>query len=288
MKNLQAHLALLFAAIIYGVNYFISKAVVPEPILPYAAILFRVFFGGVLFFIVHRFSGNEKLERKDLIRLIFCAVFGVAINQLMFFKGLSITTEVNAALIMTTSPILVMVLSAFILKERVTVKKVLGILCGAIGAILLIGGKNFEFSSSTIWGDVFVFINALSYGVYLVLVKPLMNKYKPITVIRYAFIFGLFMVVPFGFPEFLEIEITDLTPRVIWSLVFIIVGTTFLAYLLNAWALKRVNPSVVGFYIYLQPILAASLTLLLGRDIDVLYTAMLGALIFAGVYLVSN
>ena len=139
-------------AVIYSVTYFVTKSIIPEYLGPFGAILIRVFFGSILFTIVHRLISKEKILKKDYGKLILTAFFGVTLNQLMFFKGLSITTPINASLIMTTSPILVMIISAIMLGEKITWKKVLGIGLGAIGAILLIGGNDFAFSSTTLWG----------------------------------------------------------------------------------------------------------------------------------------
>jgi len=288
-QQLKAHLAMFTVALIYGINYFVTKVVVPDYIEPFGAILIRVFFGSILFFLVHKLTVDEKVEKSDLKKFALCGMFGVAANQLMFFKGLSITTPVNASLIMTTTPILVLITSAIVLGEKITLTKVIGILLGATGAILLIGGTDFSFSSDTLWGDVFIFLNAMSYGIYLILVKPLMKKYEAITVVRWTFSFGLLMIFPFGISEFMETPVDNLlNPTVLWSMAFIIVFTTFFAYLLNAYSLRFVNASVVGFYVYLQPILATFFTIVLGQDIDLMRTLLLSGLIFTGVYLVSK
>ncbi len=288
IQQWKAHLAMLIVALIYGINYFVTKSVVPEYIKPFGAILIRVAFGSALFILVHVLFVREKVERKDYLKLALCAFFGVALNQLMFFKGLSITRAVNASLIMTTTPILVLIVSAIFLKEAITWKKILGIILGATGAVLLIAGSDFSFGSETIWGDLFILINASSYGIYLVLVKPLMNKYKALTVVRWTFSFGFLMILPFGFSEAMELKLAVFTPKVLWAMGFIILFTTFMAYLLNAWSLRFVNASVVGFYIYLQPVITTILTLVLGLEIDLVRTLLLSSLIFTGVYLVSK
>ena len=275
-------------AVIYGISYFITKTVVPEFIQPFGAILIRVFFATLLFIIAHSLSSKEKIDKKDYPKFIAAAFFGVALNQLMFFKGLSITTPINASLIMTTTPILVMILSALILGEKITWKKILGIGMGLTGAILLLGGTNFSFQTTTIWGDLAILTNALSYGAYLIVVKPLMKKYEALTVVRWVFTFGFIIIIPFGFNEMLAIPSSSFTLNVFLGMAFIILFTTFLAYLLNAWALRFVNPSVVGFYIYIQPILATFITLFLGKDLNIIHTLIQSALIFIGVYLVSK
>ena len=183
-SNLKAHIALLGANIIYGINYTVAKDVMPEYILPFGFIFCRVIGALALFWIVHSFS-YEKVERKDLLLLAVCGLFGVCANQLMFFYGLNITTPINAGIIMTSNPIMVLIASAIILKNRITVFKIFGIFLGITGALLLLlFKKDFSFGSDTLLGDMFIFLNALSYGTYLVLAVPLMRKYKPITVIN--------------------------------------------------------------------------------------------------------
>lgn len=286
--NLKPHLALLGANIIYGLNYTIAKDVMPEFISPFGFIFCRVSGALLLFWIIFSFS-YEKVAKKDLLLLAICGLFGVAGNQLMFFYGLNLTTPINAGIIMTSNPIFVLITSAIILKNRITVLKVSGIALGIIGALLLLLFKNdFSFGSETITGDIFIFLNALSYGTYLVLAVPLMKKYKPLTVITWVFTFGFIYVFPFGIEEFTQIEWSTFTNSIWWKFTFVIIGTTFWAYLLNIYGLKHLNPSTVSTYIYLQPLLAASFAIWVGKDhLDWIKVAA-AILIFSGVYLVGK
>lgn len=287
MNRSTVHIVLFLVSTIYGANYSVAKLIVPEYIGPFATIFFRVTVAGALFWIVHRIWINEKIDSsKDYFRLALCGLFGVASNQLLFFKGLSITTPINASLMMLTTPVLVFILSYVFLKERLTISKVSGLILSSIGAILLIGGNDFSFGSQTALGDLFILLNACSYGIYLIIAKPLMSKYHALTIVKWMFLFGAIVVIPFGSNEVSQIEWSSVPITFYWSLGYIIMGTTFLAYLLNAWALKFVNASVVGAYIYLQPVLAPIFAyIILGSVID-LNTILYGAVIFAGVYLV--
>lgn len=276
-------------ALIYGANYSIAKIIVPDLIGPFAVIFFRVIIAGALFWLLHAFWIKEKIDsRKDYYRLALCGTFGVAGNQLLFFKGLSITVPINASLMMLTTPVLVLVLSYFFLSERINWVKIVGIIISLFGAIMLVGGTDFSFNSTTALGDLFIFLNACSYGIYLVLAKPLMNKYNALTIVKWIFFFGAIIVIPFSFSEVVVIEWNGLPPMFYYCLGFIIIGTTFLAYLLNAWGLKFVNASVVGIYIYLQPVLATGFALLIRNDKLQLETFLMSLLIFSGVYLVSK
>ncbi|MFM1875256.1 MAG: hypothetical protein RL266_993 [Bacteroidota bacterium] len=287
-KQLLPHLALIGAQLLYGANYTIAKEVMPEYIQPLGFVLLRCL-GAVSLFWISGLFVKEKIDTKDLPKLALCALFGIAINQLFFFKGLSLTHPINAAVIMISTPILVLVMAAFIIKERVTSVKALGIGIGMIGTFLmLVIGKELSFSSNTFLGDIMVFINASSYGVYLVLVSPIMRKYNPITVIKWVFLFGLFMVLPFGYREFTEIEWSGFPPTVIWATVFVVVGLSYFAYLFNITALKYVSPSVVSTYIYLQPIIASAFAISLGKDELDWIKVLSAVLICTGVYLVSK
>ncbi|MDG1477721.1 MAG: DMT family transporter [Vicingaceae bacterium] len=287
-SNLKPHLAVLGANIIYGLNYTIAKDVMPEYIPPFGFIFCRVAGALLLFWSIFAFN-YEKIAKKDLLLLAVCGFFGVAANQLMFFYGLNLTTPINAGIIMTSNPILVLIASAIILKNKITITKVGGIALGIVGALLLLLFKNnFSFGSETIVGDVFIFLNAMSYGTYLVIAVPLMKKYKPLTVITWVFTFGLIYVLPFGVTEFTEIAWSTFSTTIWLEFAFVIICTTFFAYLLNIYGLKNLNPSTVSTYIYLQPLLAAAFAIWVGKDSLDWIKIVAAILIFSGVYLVSK
>lgn len=290
-STLKAHLALLTVALIYGANYSITKVILDDNyMMPINLVMFRVITGAMLFTLCHQVFIKEKVDKADYGRLLLCAMTGVALNQAFFITGLKYTTPINASLIMTTTPILVLIASALIIKERITNFKIVGILLGITGAVALIllknGGVNWNLDS--LKGDLMVLTNAISYGIYLVLVKSLMKKYHPLTVVKWVFSIGVILMLPFGVGGIETIEWASF-PNSVWaSLAFILLATTFLAYLLNAFALKIVNPSVVSVYIYLQPVVATVIALLWGKDALTWEKVAAGALIFVGVYLVSR
>lgn len=252
-KNLyKAHFALLGANLIYGANYIIAKGVMPNKIGPSAFIFLRILGAGILFWILKSFI-KEKIEKKDFLRLIFCGIFGIAINQLLFFHGLNLTSPIDASIIMTSLPVIVLIYSFFILKEKITFNKLLGIAIGSIGAIVLIAYGNKSGGTSSFLGNLFIFINACSYGFYLVIVKPLMKKYNTITIISWVFLFGFIFMFPFGIQDLLTTDFSAFTTSTYLTIAFVILGTTFFAYLFNIYALNHVAPSVAGSYVYLQP-----------------------------------
>lgn len=269
----------------------------PNYLQPSAFIFLRAAGAVVLFWIVKLLFVKEKVARKDLFLLAACGMFGVAVNQLFFFNGLNLTSSINTGIIMTINPILVVILSYFVLKEAITWRKSFGIFLGATGAILLTLTAHAGADDSML-GDLFIFINAASYAVYLVLVKPLMKKYKPLTVITYVFSFGLLFVTAYP-PTLMELGETDFNAipfNTYLVIVYVIVGVTFLTYLLTVYGLKHVSPAVSSAYIYLQPVLVMLFTVLFGAigwaedktDSITLEKVAYMLLIFVGVFLTSS
>ena len=286
----KAHLALFLVALFYGANYTVAKIVLDdEYIQPLGFIVLRAIGAGFLFLLAHGLWVKEKVERKDIGRLVLCGLFGVTINQTFFFSGLKLTQPIHASLIMLMTPILVLLISALLIGERITTRKITGIIVGAIGAWLLIAyGEQISFSSNLFFGDVLILANATSYAIYLVLVKKLMQRYHPITVVKWVFIFGGLFVLPVGVGEVLSIDWSSFTREVWLAVVFVIIFVTFLTYLFNAYALTQVNASVVSAYIYLQPLVAGIIGIAAGKDKLTASTLLAGCLIFTGVYLVTS
>jgi drug/metabolite transporter (DMT)-like permease len=291
LRKYLPHIALFTVNLIYALNYTIAKDVMPKYIQPFGFILLRVSGALLLFSLFFRDAFRQKIDNQDYLRIVLCGFFGVAFNQLTFFKGLSITTPINSAIIMTSTPILVLIVASILIKERISLKKIAGIVIGLSGAFYLIASKNpgkLDFSASTAWGDLLVLINALSYGIYLVLVKPLMNKYNAYHLTAWVFAIGWLFVFPVGISEVVQIEWSALPSLIIWEMLYVIVATTFLTYLLSMYALKKVSPVVVSSFIYLQPFLATVIAIALKSDTLSITKVIAGMLIFTGVYLVSN
>lgn len=297
MKNniFKAHLALLGANVIYGANYLIAKGVMPNKIGPSAFVFLRILGAGILFWIIRSFI-KDRVEKKDLLRLVLCGLLGVAANQLLFFHGLSLTSPIDASIIITAIPVMVLIFSAIILKEKITTNKLLGITVGGIGAILLIWYGTKAGGTSSFLGNLFVFINACSYALYLVIVKPMMKKYKSITVISWVFLFGFIFMFPFGIQDALTTDYSAFTLNTYLVIAFVIIGTTFLAYLFNIYALNHVSPAVTGSYVYLQPavsfIMVSIYAFALGHEEyaqDINFIKVMSCLlVVSGVYLISR
>ncbi len=288
-KYIKAHLAIIGANIIYGLNYAIAKGIMPDYAKPFGLTVCRGIGAILLFWIFSFFGKEEKIERKDFRNILLGGLFGIAINQLFFMKGLSYTSPIDSAIIMTINPLVVLLFAAVYLKEKITGFKIIGIVVGAAGAILLIlNSGSISLSSEHFIGNLMMLVNALSYGAYLVVIQPMMRKYHPFTVMKWTFLFGFMIILPIGYEEFIAIHWSTIPNSILFSMLYVIVGSTFLAYLLNVYGLKYVNPSVVSIYIYSQPVIASLVSVFFGKDIltPVKITSML--LVFIGVYMVSR
>ena len=281
-----AHFALFGANLIYALNYGWAKDVMGGGYVPAFAFILLRGIGGVSLFWLVSFFISEKVEKRDLIRLSICGFFGIAANQLMFFAGLELTSTIHASIIMVNSPIIVSILALFILKEKINYKKIIGIIIGLAGALLVITNKVGGNNNFGLWGDVLIFLNATSYGLYLVLVKPIMHKYHPITVLKWIFTFGFIVIIPFGLYEIDAVNWV-MQSHIILKIGFVILFTTFFCYLLNIYGVKHVSPTIVSTYIYLQPVLTALIALISGREELDFMIIISTFLIFIGVYLVS-
>jgi len=293
MRNsFRVHAALFLVALIYAANYSLSKDVMPRYLSPFGIVTLRIV-GATVFFAIVKFfvAPQDKIRgRADTIRSILCGICGIGVNQLLFFSGLNLTSPINASLLQTFAPIVVVVASAFLLSEKITLPRVLGIAVGMLGAALLILSRDVQaavYPRATL-GNVFILLNATVFGIYLVIVTPLMRKYHAFTVLGRSFLVGAFIAVPFGWRDVLTANYASF-PAYIWAeIAYMVICLTILAYLLNNWALKYASPALLGVYIYLQPVLAVLIAVGLGKDHLTWGKAGQAVLIFLGVWLVSR
>ena len=293
-KRNLALIAATFVSIIYGVTFTIAKDVMPKYIDAYGFILLRAGGSMLLFWAVWLFmklshkTFTEKIAVQDFPRIIAAAFFGVAFNMLTFFKGLSLTSPISAAVIMVSTPMIVLVLSALIMKERMRKRMVSGLILGLIGtAFLILYGKSIGSATNAGLGNFLVLVNAISYGFYLIIVKKLMDKYNAFTFVKWIYLFGFIMVLPFGWSQFDAVNWTLVPIAICWKIAFVVVISTFLTYLLNLLSMKELKPTTVAVFIYLQPLFATVFAISLGKDELSLVKIGSAALIFIGVYLVS-
>ena len=276
-------------SIIYGVTFTIAKDVMPLYIDAYGFILLRAGGSMILFWLVWLFMPKEKVVLSDFPRIIAAAFFGVAFNMLTFFKGLSLTSPISAAVIMVSTPMIVLALSAIIMKERMKSRMVFGIILGLIGTgFLILYGKSVGSATNAGLGNFLVLVNAISYGFYLIIVKKLMDKYNAFTFVKWIYLFGFIMVLPFGWSQFDTVNWSAIPVDISWKIVFVVIISTFLTYLLNLLSMKELKPTTVAVFIYLQPLFATIFAISLGKDELSLVKIISAVLIFIGVYLVTS
>jgi drug/metabolite transporter (DMT)-like permease len=283
-----AHLSLLAANIIYGLNYSIAKAVMPDHIKPFALVSVRSLSAAALFWISSLFLPKENVNRKDLLYLFVCSFFGVVINQTLFLVGLDMTTPVNSSIILSTNPIFAFVFAALILKEHITFLKGIGLTIGFSGVLMLILQNGTpDLASSTFLGDLYTLVNTISWAFYTVVIKKMLEKYHPVTVMKWTFLFGMFTNIPLGYHQWSTMNWSAIPLSAWLEIAFVVVGATFLGYLLLTFGLRRLSPTIVSTYTYTQPIIAAYLASLMGQDHISFVMIMSALLIFSGVFVVS-
>ena len=290
-KRTLGFLAAFGATVIYGLNHTIAKNVMPTYITPFGFILLRVLGAATLFWLVSFFIKPEKIHQKDWPRLIACSFLGMVINMLAFFKGLELSTPVNSSVIITISPIIVFIFSAILLKEKIQFLKTIGIISGFIGAVILVlyTSKTGINAPNIPLGNVLFIVNSFAYGLYLVLVKPLIEKYNIITLLKWLFLLAIFLNLPVTFNEFVSVKWSDLPIKdAVLPMLFVVVGTTFCTYLFNAYALRTLSPSTVSSFIYLQPIVGIVYAVSTKSDTLSLVSVTGMILIFIGIYLVTK
>lgn len=289
-KRTLAILAAIGATTIYGLNHTIAKGVMPHYVGAFGFIFLRVTGAAILFWAISFLGPREAIEKKDWGRLLMCSLFGMVINMLAFFKGLELSTPINSSVLITVTPIIVTVLSFFLIAEKVTRNKALGIGIGLAGALALIFmNKGQAVNAPNIpLGNALFILNSTSYGLYLILAKKLIEKYHPFTLMKWLFTLAFFINLPLTLHGFLQIEWDTIPPSGLAAIAFVIVGTTFLTYLFNVFALTQLKASTVSAFIYGQPVIGILFALLMGKDQMTLLNLVATLLVLTGVYLVSR
>lgn len=287
-RDIKPHLALIGTNVFFAINFTAVKYLINGHfILPFGLNFIRMLITAILLWFFYLFQKKkEPIQKIHYKRFFICALLGIVINQLLFIKGLSLTYSIHASLLMLTTPIFITIIAAWILKENLSFNKILGLTLGVTGAvILMLHKKNSGSGSNVLWGDIFVILNAISYSYYFVLVKPLMKRYHPITVMRILFTMGVFIALPFCWSEFTATPWPQYHSTQFGVLFLIIFCGTFLAYTFNVYGIKHLGASVSGAYIYSQPIFASIIAIvMLGEVLDI-YKIVSAAFIFVGVFL---
>ena len=289
-KRILALIAAIVATSIFGFNHTIAKELMPNVLSPNALLYSRVLGAAICFWFVSLFTKREKVEIKDFKLIIICAIFGMGLNMITALNGLYNSTPINSSIITTLAPIFIFLISVILLKEKISKRKYAGVFIGFIGTLtlILLNEKSLENAPNINLGNFYLFINSISYALYFVLVKPLTEKYNMITIMKWLFLFSIFINMPFGLVEFMQVEWVEIDNTSLIKIFYVVFCTTFLVYLLNLYALKNLKATTVGMFIYLQPVIGILFAIYRGADKLTIPDISSVLLVFAGVYLVSK
>jgi drug/metabolite transporter (DMT)-like permease len=286
----KAHIAVLIANLIFGAGYAVIKTITPSYLAPFSLNVVRVVVSLILFWSLLLFKPSRaSIDKKDIPLFILCGITGVAINQIMFVKGLSLTSAIHSSLLSLATPIFITIIALWLIKENFSINKFFGLALGIGGATLLVLAKDVQSSnSSSLLGDMFVLINAVSYAFYMVIVRPLMEKYNALHVLRWVFTFGAIFILPIALPDFIATDWSVFGMAQWAALAFVVLFVTFLSYLFTVYGLQELGPSVTGAYIYTQPVFATIIAMVFAGEHFTMIKALAAVLIFSGVYLVNR
>jgi drug/metabolite transporter (DMT)-like permease len=287
--RIKAHTALFLSGILFGLNYWVAKEIMPEPMQPRQIIFIRILAAAVFFSLLALSIKRETVLPKHKLLIALSSLLGVSVNQIFFFEGLNLTTPVDAAILHAASPIIVVVFAGILISEKLSLVNVAGILAGMAGAVILVlSGKEVQIFSGNMLGNLFIVINLTAYALYLVLMKPVMKLYHPFTVMKWVFLFGLAGVLPFTTHTMFSISPEIFSLKIMASLAYIIIGTTMAAYILTIYGLKHLKAGSVGYYIYLQPVMAGFIGIVWFSEVITAAKIIAALLIFTGVYFVNR
>ncbi|MCH1453877.1 MAG: DMT family transporter [Flavobacteriaceae bacterium] len=278
------------ATMIYGLNHTVAKVVMPVYVGAFGFIFIRTAGAAILFWLLSLVLPKEKIERVDYLRLFLAALMGMCINMLSFFKGLELSTPVNSGIFATTNPIIILLLSYLFLSEKIGMRKFLGITMGFAGALILVlyGTQNTASAPNILLGNILFMVNSVFFSAFIIVVKPLSEKYNTVTIMKWLFLIGFILTFPITIGEYFEVEWSTMPYDILWRIVFVVLGTTFSTYLLNLYALKNLQASTVGAFAYAQPVIAIGYAVYTGNDVLDGVKTLACLIIMLGVYLVSK
>ncbi len=289
-KRTLALIAATFVAFFYAANFSVAKNIMPHYVQPFGFIVFRVVGASILFWVISFLGPKEKIKKEHYKYIVLGAFYGMSLNMLSFFYGLNLTTPINASVMMVTSPMVTLLLAAFFFKEKLTFIRILGLVIGFAGTLLMIlyGKGNMTTAPNPSVGNFFMFLNAFFFSCYLIVAKKMTAIYHPFTFIKWMYTLGILVVLPFGLKQVIQMEFTEIPLSAYLSIAYVVVFVTFGTYLLNIFAIKVLKPTTVAVFIYFQPLLTTLIAIIGGTD-HMDYIKIIAAIfIFIGVYLVSK
>lgn len=286
---LKAHLALFFAGGIWGLMAPVGKLAMDAGITSLSLASMRMIGAAVCFWIASYFAPCEKVSKRDMMLLFFAGMISIVFNQGVFIYGLSLTSPIDATIITTSLPIVTMILAALFLKEPVTAKKIIGVLMGAMGALILIMGHQGQTGGSgSFWGNVMCFTAQVSFACYLTIFKNLISRYHIFTLMKWMFAYAAICFIPISYRDLSELFSLSFPVSVWLQVGYVVFFGTFMAYLLMLYGQKTLRPTIVSMYNYVQPIVGACVSVLIGIGKFGWMEAAASILIFVGVYVVTQ
>lgn len=290
-ENLKAHGAMLLAMVLFGLMATFSKDVLANGgITGPQLVAFRICGAAILFWLGSIIVPQQRVERRDLLKIVGASFFGFVMAQGGYIVGLSLTSPINATIELTTMPIFTLILSSIILNERITPRRALGIALGFTGAVLLITRTTSGASGhpTDFRGDILILISQVGYAFYLTYFSGVIRKYDAFTFNKWTFTFASIMIMPFVAPHIAQIDWPAMSARTATEIIYIVAAATFFTFLLVVWAQRRLMPTTVSSYNYVQPFVAVVASVAMGLAVFQWMHAVAAALIFTGVWLVIN
>lgn len=292
---LPGHAAMLTANILWGLMAPVSKDTLnyfaANDISPFTLAAFRMIGAALAFWITSLFVKGEKTTWTDRGKLGIAALLAIVFNQCIFITGIAYTTPIDASVITTMLPIATMILAAIVLKEPISGLKVVGVLLGLSGAVLLIlggGGHKLSFSRESLIGDALCLTAQVSFAAYLVFFKNFISRFSSVTLMKWMFLFATIVVLPFSLPSIIKIDFAAMPLRVYGEIAYTVFVATYITYMLVPIGQKRLRPTVVSMYNYVQPVVSTTISLIWGITTFGLVKGVAIGLVFAGVYIVTQ
>lgn len=288
MRINHGHTAMLVSSVLFGINFTTTKSIVNINISAVGLNEMRFIAGGIVFWLLS-LAKPEPVSLKDKLLLLLGAVFGLLINQISFIQGLALTSPLDSSIIVTFLPIITLILAAIFLKEPASWLKILGVLVGASGAVLLIFASEIDQSgTSSLKGNLLCLLSGLSFAIYLILTRSISHRYSPITIMKWMFLYALIIFTPFSYKDIVSTDYASFTPSSWISMLYVMIGATVLPYLLMPYAQSRLRPTTLAMYNYVQPIMVALLAAITGQDTYTATKAFAAILVFVGVFIVTK
>ena len=290
-NSIAGHLACFIAYAIFGFNIIVCKDLTSDNLIPPMVIFtLRSLAAGSLFWILSLFLPKEKVERKDLVKIFVASMLGFFTCQITFLVGIPHISPMDCSIMTAMSPICTMIVAAIVIKEPITFQKAGGVAISFAGIIYLILSRVTSTegaAESTPFGLFMMVLNVLSFSMYLGIFKPLIGKYSVVTFMKWIFLFSAAVTLPLSFKGMIQTEWAAIPAIQYAELAYLIVCATFISYFLIPIGQKRIRPTLVSMYTYVQPIITIAVSIWIGMDVLTWQKVAAAAMVFGGVVIVS-